>query len=385
MRTWEDYKKDAKEANDVVRQDIEEMEVLAVIVTAIINKRNELGYTQRELAVICGLPQSSVARIEACVVKPNIVNGCTSLTTAPILPATTLTNGCYAHMFQGCTGLTTAPVLPATTLADGCYQYMFFGCSNLRSVACLATTNISLVNCYYWLNGVASTGTFNQAPGATWTTGIYGIPSGWTVQNPQNMPLTFEAKVANSKVRFTISPVADLHDVEYSTDGGSSWQTYTNKTDINLPNVGDKVQFRGIASSCCGCKFSSTAGEVYVYGNVMSLLYGSDFADKTDFPSGSEFTFSSMFQGFSTLYSHPSLALLLPATTLPIFCYIYTFYGCTNLSSVTCWATDITATGCLDDWFSGAGTNATSPTLHVKSTMASANWNATGWTIAADQ
>ena len=56
----------------MAKQDIEEMEVLAAIVTEIINKRNELGYTQRELAVICGLPQSSVARIEACVVKPNV-------------------------------------------------------------------------------------------------------------------------------------------------------------------------------------------------------------------------------------------------------------------------------------------------------------------------
>ena len=72
MRTWEDYKKEAKSVSDVVKQDIEEMEVLATIVTAIIDRRNELGYTQRDLAVICGLPQSSVARIEACVVKPNV-------------------------------------------------------------------------------------------------------------------------------------------------------------------------------------------------------------------------------------------------------------------------------------------------------------------------
>ena len=61
MRTWEDYKKDAKRTIDVVKQDIEEMEVLAAIVTAIIDRRNELGYTQRDLAVICGLPQSSDA------------------------------------------------------------------------------------------------------------------------------------------------------------------------------------------------------------------------------------------------------------------------------------------------------------------------------------
>ena len=72
MRTWEDYKKEAKSVSDVVKHDIEEMEVLAAIVTAIIDRRNELGYTQRDLAVICGLPQSSVARIEACVVKPNV-------------------------------------------------------------------------------------------------------------------------------------------------------------------------------------------------------------------------------------------------------------------------------------------------------------------------
>ncbi len=72
MRTWEDYKKDAKSTSDVVKQDIEEMEVLAAIVTVIIDRLNELGYTQRDLAVICGLPQSSVARIEACIVKPNI-------------------------------------------------------------------------------------------------------------------------------------------------------------------------------------------------------------------------------------------------------------------------------------------------------------------------
>ena len=72
MRTWEDYKKDAKEVNDTVKQDIEEMEVLAGIVSTIIEKRNELGMTQRELAKICGLPQSSVARIESCTVKPKV-------------------------------------------------------------------------------------------------------------------------------------------------------------------------------------------------------------------------------------------------------------------------------------------------------------------------
>ena len=37
------------------------------------------------------------------------------------LPATTLANSCYYSMFYGCTSLTTAPELPATNLADYCY------------------------------------------------------------------------------------------------------------------------------------------------------------------------------------------------------------------------------------------------------------------------
>ncbi len=72
MRTWEDYKKEAKSLNNFTKEDIEEMEELAKIISEIIKKRTELGYSQRDLAVICGLPQSSVARIESCTVKPNI-------------------------------------------------------------------------------------------------------------------------------------------------------------------------------------------------------------------------------------------------------------------------------------------------------------------------
>ena len=72
MRTWEDFKKTAKESNEIVKADIEEMEALALLVSAIIDRRNELGISQRELAALCGLPQSSVARIEACCVKPNV-------------------------------------------------------------------------------------------------------------------------------------------------------------------------------------------------------------------------------------------------------------------------------------------------------------------------
>lgn len=51
--------------------------------------------------------------------------GCSSLKTAPVLPATTLAENCYTDMFLNCRNLTTAPELPATTLAEGCYSGMF--------------------------------------------------------------------------------------------------------------------------------------------------------------------------------------------------------------------------------------------------------------------
>ena len=72
---------------------------------------------------------------------------CTSLTTAPSLPATTLANGCYTHMFYGCSSLTTAPSLPATTLANNCYQEMFLGCTNLTTAPKLPATTLAN-SCY---------------------------------------------------------------------------------------------------------------------------------------------------------------------------------------------------------------------------------------------
>ena len=69
--------------------------------------------------------------------------GCTSLTQAPELPATTLADDCYYNMFYGCTALTQAPALPATTLVDGCYYSMFYGCTSLTQAPALPATTLA--------------------------------------------------------------------------------------------------------------------------------------------------------------------------------------------------------------------------------------------------
>jgi len=113
--------------------------------------------------------------------------GCTSLATAPTLPATTVPAGAYNGMFKNCKSLEIAPDLPAKNVTGTyvyTYQEMFSGCSKLKYIKCLAT-NINANDCFTdWVKGVASSGTFVKAASMnSWPTGNNGIPSGWTVEN----------------------------------------------------------------------------------------------------------------------------------------------------------------------------------------------------------
>ena len=72
MRNWDDYKKYVSAVDPEIAKDIKETEEIATIVSAMVDQRNKLGLTQRDLAAICGIPQSSVARIESCKTTPNI-------------------------------------------------------------------------------------------------------------------------------------------------------------------------------------------------------------------------------------------------------------------------------------------------------------------------
>ena len=75
--------------------------------------------------------------------------GCSSLTTAPELPATTLVGDCYSYMFEGCSSLTQAPELQATLLVDSCYQHMFKDCVSLRNIPSVPKLTANPpANCY---------------------------------------------------------------------------------------------------------------------------------------------------------------------------------------------------------------------------------------------
>ena len=138
----------------------------------------------------------------------SLFRGCTSLTTAPALPATTLALGCYRTMFQSCKGLTTAPALPATILAAHCYRAMFYGCTGLTTAPALPATTLA-TSCYIemfynctklssievsftswfytstWVVNVTSSGTFTKPAALATQYGTSRIPTGWTVVNKE--------------------------------------------------------------------------------------------------------------------------------------------------------------------------------------------------------
>ena len=93
-------------------------------------------------------------------------------------------------MFKDCTSLTTAPELPATTLVNRCYVDMFYNCVKLVNVTALFTSPPSSTYTANWLYGVASTGTFVRSASATWessiTRGVDTVPTGWTIITDAN-------------------------------------------------------------------------------------------------------------------------------------------------------------------------------------------------------
>lgn len=72
MQTWDEYKTYVKSLCPDSKREMEEIEELSALISAVIRQRNDLGLTQRELAELCGLPQSSVARIETMKTTPKL-------------------------------------------------------------------------------------------------------------------------------------------------------------------------------------------------------------------------------------------------------------------------------------------------------------------------
>ena len=306
------------------------------------------------------LPATELA--EGCYMAMFV--GCTSLTTAPALPATTLAGSCYGMMFVGCTSLTTAPELSATTLTNNCYNGMFQGCSNLNKVTCLAT-DITATDCTTnWLSNVASTGTFNKAAGVNWSTGVNGIPEGWTViEPPKYLTMTLPEGSPTTQISINRNSSDFNRNIQYRVNNGNwtNWD-FTSSQAISA-NANDVIQWKGVnpdglSTDSYNYIYFQIPNEVNLSGNVMSLIDG--VGDTKVIPCN--YCLYGLFRGTKIKTVSEDL---LPATTLAPYCYSYMFEGCTKLVS----APELPATTlvpyCYSSMFRGCTSLVTAPALEA--------------------
>ena len=242
----------------------------------------------------------------------SMFSGCTSLATAPILPVTTLANNCYQYMFQGCTSLTTAPVLPATTLANSCYYYMFLNCTSLTTAPELPATTLE-GGCYSSMfKGCTSLTTAPVLPATTLASRCY----------------------------------------QFMFEGCTSLTTAPELPATTLEGGCYSSMFKGCTSLTTAPELPATTLVSNCYGN--------------------------MFSGCTSLTTAP----VLPATTLTNSCYEYMFRGCSKLNYIKAMFTTEPSTTYTSNWVNGVKSTGT----FVKNSAAT--WNVTGihgiptrWTV----
>ena len=189
----------------------------------------------------------------------------------------------------------------------------------------------------------------------------------WKINDPLLTPLTFEAMEAGAEVTFNLqysNNSSSSKKVEYSIDDGDTWITYPTNTVIILANVGDKVSFRCNTSSIhYGAYYSGQPNKTftvsrncYVYGNILSLVNFNTNLEQNA-------TFKNLFSDCTSIFNHPTMPLLLPATHLTAECYLYMFTNCANLTTAPALPAEALAYRCYNGMFYGCTSLTTAPAL----------------------
>ena len=150
--------------------------------------------------------------------------------------------------------------------------------------------------------------------------------------------LCFTAEEAGSEVWY-VNEMDNAPDVQYSVDGGRTWEVLAPEEHVVLTSVGDKVYLRGNNPSGFSHERDRSAldlilpgiythfgmtGSIAASGSVMSLI--DEVGETTEIPN--ENCFYKLFEECSSLIQAPELS----ATTLKESCYESMFYQCTSLT-----------------------------------------------------
>ena len=226
--------------------------------------------------------------------------------------------------------------------------------------------------------------------------------------------------------------------IEYSKNNGT-WTSITSTSSGATISVsqGDSVRFRGSETRYCNANknnYSGFEGGTATYnieGNIMSLLYGDNFAGQTTLSTA--WVFCSIFKksnvisaenlilpattipqcGYRAMFSYATqleVAPALPATTLGATCYWYMFEqcsitrapdllaptlvqecygymftGCSSLNYIKCLATTKSATSCLQNWTQNVAASGTFVKDANTSWTSGASGIPTGWIVYNDE
>jgi len=200
------------------------------------------------------LPATTLA--ERCYF--NMFNDCTALTSAPELPATKLATRCYYNMFANCSALTLAPELPATTLAEGCYMDMFSSCTKLTVLPELPATVLA-ENCYNRM--------FNYCTGIKLTAtptayGSWSLPAGISTSD-----MAVNTVFCNTGGDFTGNPESGV--TYYYMASGTPSSDVADASYFASLTLGDSVavNFKMKAAA----SFDNSKFEVFANGNKVTL------------------------------------------------------------------------------------------------------------------
>ena len=238
----------------------------------------------------------------------NMFNGCSNLTQAPELSATTLTDYCYYYMFRNCANLAQSPELPATTLASNCYYGMFYFCTSLTKASEILATTLASNCCREMFAGCESLTRAPELPATKLASGCYQEMFGYcsSLTRAPELPATTLETYCYYRMFYACSSlkISSTQSSEYSTawripssgtisSTSTSWNTdmltstggtFKSNPSINTTYYGawSLVETYNISYNLTNCTGASTNPTTIDEGTTVTLSFTSN--DGYSFP-----------------------------------------------------------------------------------------------------
>ena len=159
------------------------------------------------------------------------------------------------------------------------------------------------------------------------------------------------------------------NNINYSLDGGETWQELTANTDSPIIKTGDYIWWKATltpsaTSGSEGIGRFSSSGQYNAMGNPLSLRLGDNFKGVTTMPN-ERFMFAYLFNNNINLVDASNLSLI--STVTRDNCYRNMFSGCSSLTYGPELPATNTTSSCYQNMFSGCSNLIEAPYINLTS------------------